>query len=86
MRHPIRSQGYFEFNPVVRVAIPEAILMMIASFGRWFGSERARQLRRWCITRGWPLAWAHSPADKAWPPCQVSRASFVPALGRMGAV
>ena len=62
--------GYFEFNPVTRVAIPEGILLMVVSFGAWFGSERAERLRQWCIAQGWPLAWAFSPDYATWPACQ----------------
>lgn len=55
--------GYFEMNPAVTVAYPEGIQMMIGMFDRLFGTPEGEKLRQWCISRGWPLAWAHNPID-----------------------
>ncbi|KAL1507576.1 hypothetical protein AB1Y20_007196 [Prymnesium parvum] len=62
--------GYLEFNPVARVGIPEGVVLLLVSFGAWFGGERAAVLRRWCVARGWPLAWAYTPAIEEWPACE----------------
>ena len=55
--------GYLEVNPAVTIAQRDGIQMLIGTFDLWFGTPNASALRRWCIARGWPLAWAHDPID-----------------------
>ena len=58
--------GYFELNPALTIEQPAGIVMMIGTFDLWFGNANGSALRKWCIERGWPLAWAHNPLDSLW--------------------
>ena len=58
--------GYLELNAAVTIAQPAGIQMLIGTFDNWFGTAEGSQLREWCISRGWPLAWAHDPIDSTW--------------------
>ena len=53
--------GYFEFNPVMSVSFPSGVKFMIGMFELYFGTEAGRQLKKWCISKGWPLVWAYNP-------------------------
>ena len=56
--------GYFELNPAVTIAYPGGVAMMVGAFDVLFGTAQGGRLRRWCVQRGWPLAWAHNPIDR----------------------
>ena len=55
--------GYIEVNPAVTIRQDRGILMLVGTFDLWFATPNATALRAWCISRGWPLAWAHDPVD-----------------------
>jgi hypothetical protein len=54
--------GYFELNVAASVQLRGGIKMMVGMFELLFGTARGAALRRWCIARGWALAWAYNPA------------------------
>jgi hypothetical protein len=58
--------GYVELNPAVALRQPDGIKMLVGTFDNWFGTGEGDALRRWCVARGWPLAWAHDPMDSMW--------------------
>ena len=58
--------GYLELNAAVTITQPGGIKMLVGTFDNWFGADEGSQLREWCVSRGWPLAWAHDPIDSTW--------------------
>eukprot|EP00730_Choanoeca_flexa_P011813 TRINITY_DN2822_c0_g1_i1.p1 TRINITY_DN2822_c0_g1~~TRINITY_DN2822_c0_g1_i1.p1 ORF type:complete len:494 (+),score=97.98 TRINITY_DN2822_c0_g1_i1:40-1521(+) len=58
--------GYLEANPLVTMAYPASIKLMIAAYDVLFGTSQGERLRQWCIAQDWPLAWAHNPSDSTW--------------------
>ncbi|CAE7627010.1 CNGA1 [Symbiodinium sp. CCMP2456] len=58
--------GYMEVNPLVTIDYPHGVVMLVGLFEALFGTEDGLRLRKWCLKRGWPLAWAHNPDISSW--------------------
>ena len=46
---------YWEANTAGALSYPDAIQLVIGSFGELFGTDFGTQLQAWCIRWGWPL-------------------------------
>ena len=53
--------GYWEAEAIGMLRFPESVKLVLGSFSALFGTAVGAQLREWCATHGWVLAWSDDP-------------------------